>query len=177
MPTQMTKQSHALTVPSFLFNTAHGGRSNTLEDPHPTICASDDRQSLITGFLMRNNTAKGDPSSLTTPVTEPARTMTTTGHQSLLLPYYSQSQCQTVDVPIGTQSTRDTRALINAEELVDDCGFRMLEPYEVAAAMAFPKDYIPRDITKKDQVKLAGNAVTPPVMQWICGRLAQALES
>lgn len=26
------------------------------------------------------------------------------------------------------------------------------------------------------QVKLAGNAVTPPVMRWIVSRLAQALE-
>ena len=36
----------------------------------------------------------------------------------------------------------------------------MLEPYEVARAMAFPDHYIPRDLPKKDQVKLAGNAVT-----------------
>ena len=36
---------------------------------------------------------------------------------------------------------------------------------------------IPRDIAKKDQVKLAGNAVTPPVMQWIVGRIIQALET
>jgi DNA (cytosine-5)-methyltransferase 1 len=52
----------------------------------------------------------------------------------------------------------------------------MLEPYECAAAMAFPVGYIPRDLTKKDQVKLAGNAVTPPVMQWIVGRVRAALE-
>ncbi len=53
----------------------------------------------------------------------------------------------------------------------------MLEPYEVAAAMAFPAGYIPLDLTKRDQVKLAGNAVTPPVMRWIVGRVIQAMET
>jgi DNA (cytosine-5)-methyltransferase 1 len=52
-----------------------------------------------------------------------------------------------------------------------------LEPYEIAAAMAFPTGYIPRALPKKDQVKLAGNAVTPPVMTWIVGRILQALEA
>jgi DNA (cytosine-5)-methyltransferase 1 len=61
--------------------------------------------------------------------------------------------------------------------VVDDCGFRMLEPYEVALAMAFPAHYIPRTLPKKDQVKLAGNAVTPPVEAWIIGRVLQALEA
>lgn len=48
---------------------------------------------------------------------------------------------------------------------------------EIAAAMAFPTGYIPRALPKKDQVKLAGNAVTPPVMAWIVGRILQALEA
>ena len=48
---------------------------------------------------------------------------------------------------------------------------------KVAAAMAFPEDYIPRNLPKKDQVKLAGNAVTPPVMTWIMGRVMQAIEA
>lgn len=64
----------------------------------------------------------------------------------------------------------------DADEAVDDCRFRMLEPYEVAGAMAFPAFYIPRDLRKKDQVRLAGNAVTPPVMRAIVARVIQALE-
>lgn len=95
---------------------------------------------------------------------------------SLLMPYYGQSVPHPADRPIGTVTTRDRHAVIDPDTVVDDCGFRMLEPYEVAAAMAFPDRYIPRDLPKKDQVKLAGNAVTPPVMQWITGRVLQALE-
>lgn len=112
-----TGGSALATPPGFLFQPAHGGRTTPLDDVHPTVCASDDRQALV----LANN--------------------------------------------------------FHPDQVIDDCGFRMLEPFEVAAAMAFPVDYIPRDIAKKDQVKLAGNAVTPPVMQWIVGRIIQALEA
>jgi DNA (cytosine-5)-methyltransferase 1 len=44
---------------------------------------------------------------------------------------------------------------------VEDCTFRMLEPHEVTWGMAFPRDYIMTG-TKREQVKQAGNAVTPP---------------
>jgi DNA (cytosine-5)-methyltransferase 1 len=44
---------------------------------------------------------------------------------------------------------------------VEDCEFRMLEPYEITAGMAFPKSYIMTG-NKREQVKQAGNAVTPP---------------
>lgn len=139
-------------------------------EPLGAVCAEGNHHEL----LMRNN--KGG-AEMTTPVTEPARTMTTAGHQSLLMPYYGQSIPHPVDRPIGTVTTRDRYALIDAEKVVDDCGFRMLEPHEVAAAMAFPDGYIPVDLPKKDRVKLAGNAVTPPVATWITGRVLQALEA
>lgn len=201
LPTQTTSATHALaTPPGFLFQTAHGGRVTGLSDPHPTVCASDDRQSLIVqlrnnqtvrsadaplstvtaggghhALLMRNNNHRGDPGSMVTPVAEPARTLTTTATQSLLVPYYGKGQARSTGEPLGTVSTKDRFALVDPDEVVDQCGFRMLEPYEAAAAMAFPDRYIPRDLRKKDQVKLAGNAVTPPVMAWIVGRVAQAL--
>ena len=53
----------------------------------------------------------------------------------------------------------------------------MLEPHEITAAMAFPAGYIPTTLTKTQRVKLAGNAVTPPVMAWIIGRLLQSFEA
>jgi DNA (cytosine-5)-methyltransferase 1 len=129
------------------------------------------------GLLMRHNSDRTDGAHMVTPTTEPARTMTTAGHQSLLVPYYGTATAQTTDRPAPTVTTRDRCGLVNAERAVDDCGFRMLEPYEVAAAMAFPEHYIPRDLPKKHQVKLAGNAVTPPVMTWIVGRIIQAMEA
>ncbi|MFS0718838.1 DNA cytosine methyltransferase, partial [Arthrobacter phoenicis] len=44
---------------------------------------------------------------------------------------------------------------------IEECEFRMLEPYEISAGMAFPKSYIMTG-NKREQVKQAGNAVTPP---------------
>jgi DNA (cytosine-5)-methyltransferase 1 len=200
LPTQTTTAQTAMaTPPGFGLNTAHGGRLHDLNDPHPTVCASDDRLSLVVpmrnhgnayrttdplgtvtaggshhGLLMRNNRGGAE---MTTPVTEPARTMTTTGHQSLLMPYYGQSIPRPADRPMPTVTTKDRCALIDPDKVIDDCGFRMLEPHEIAAAMAFPDGYIPSTLTKKDRVKLAGNAVTPPVVEWITGRLIQAMAS
>jgi len=178
IPVQTTTACHALATPpdSILFNTAHQGRTREMTEPHPTVCASDDRWSLLKpgALLMRNN--KGG-AEMVTSVTEPARTMTTTQNQSLLLPYYGNTTARSVDAPMPTVTTKDRCALIDPEQVVDDCGFRMLEPQEISAAMAFPADYIPVELSKTDRVKLAGNAVTPPVQQWICGRVLQAFES
>lgn len=41
----------------------------------------------------------------------------------------------------------------------------MLEPYEISAGMAFPKPYIMTG-NKREQVKKAGNAVTPPAAHY-----------
>jgi DNA (cytosine-5)-methyltransferase 1 len=49
------------------------------------------------------------------------------------------------------------------EYAITDIGMRMLEPRELAAAMGFPADYQwtgldGKPLTKRDQVKLIGNA-------------------
>jgi DNA (cytosine-5)-methyltransferase 1 len=72
--------------------------------------------------------------------------------------------------------SKDTCGLLDVDTVIDDCGFRMLEPHEIAAAMAFPQGYIPDRYSKKDRIRLAGNAVTPPVMTWLVGRVVRALE-
>lgn len=155
-----------------VYETTPGNRARPLTEPLPVQGTTAHH-----GLLMRNNTARGDQGQMVTPTGEPARTMTTKGHQSLLVPYYGNGQAQPVDRPLPTVRTRDAAALVDVEAVVDDCGFRMLEPHEIAAAMAFPDGYIPATLTKRDRVKLAGNAVTPPVMQWITGRILQALEA
>lgn len=147
---------------------------------HPTATVTTgNKLGVLTppAYLVRNYTARGVTGQMTTPVDEPARTVTTKGHQSLLMPYYGRSIAQPVKRPIGTIPTRDRYALVDTEAAVDDCGFRMLEPHECAAAMAFPTGYIPGHLPKTKQVKLAGNAVTPPVPTWIVGRILQALEA
>jgi len=188
LPVQQTSPTSALaTPPGFLVQTAHGGRTVPLDRPHPTVTGSDDRHSLIVPLRANGHaypsmvplgavTAGGNRGQMVTPVSEPARTMTSKGHQSLIVPYYRTGNARSVTEPAPTVTTKDRCALVQADPVVDDCGFRMLEPHEIAAAMAFPDGYIPTALTKKDRVKLAGNAVTPPVMAWLVGRIVQALE-
>lgn len=109
----------------------------------------------------------------------------------LLVPYYSSSDsAQPTSRPVGTLTCVDRYGLVtlrnhggvtpltdpiatvtasgNHHGLLDinnddvmACHFRMLEPHEVAAGMSFPLDYRWQG-TKRDRVRLAGNAVTPP---------------
>lgn len=98
------------------------------------------------GLLMRNNTGGAE---MVTPASEPIRTLTTGGHQSLLT-----AQTPTMDIR--------------------DVNFRMLEPQEIKAAMDFPADY--RLVgTRRVQVRLAGNAVTPPAARDLVGLVAETL--
>ena len=78
--------------------------------------------------------------------------MTTTGHQSVLTP----------------------GDLAAAEARVDDVLFRMLEPREVISAMAFPGDYVVLG-NRREQVRMAGNAVTPPAARDLVATVVEAL--
>lgn len=131
-------------------------------------------------LLMRNN---GGGAEMVTPVDEVARTITTKGHQSLLtipflVDYHGDGrpwQARGVDAPMGTVETRDRRGLVEPAVEVDDCGFRMLEPHEIGAAMAFPGDYVVLG-NKRERVRQYGNAVTPPVMDVILQRCINSLK-
>jgi DNA (cytosine-5)-methyltransferase 1 len=57
---------------------------------------------------------------------------------------------------------------------VEDCLFRMLEPHEIHAGMAFTPDYVVLG-TKRDRVKQLGNAVTPPVAEILVAALVEAI--
>lgn len=100
-------------------------------------------------LLMRNNTGGAE---MTTPAWEAARTITTAGHQSVLTP-------------------GDIDA---AAAQVDDVMFRMLEPSEVKGAMAFPAEY--RILgNRREQVRMCGNAVTPPSARDLITAVAESL--
>lgn len=98
-------------------------------------------------LVMRNNEGGAE---MSTPVSDPLRALTTAGHQSLLEP----------SAPISLD--------------VDDAGFRMLEPHEIQAGMGFARDYVLLG-TKRDKVKQAGNAVTPPAARDLGHSVAEFL--
>ncbi len=130
---------HGLLVPYY------GTRATGAPTSHPLgTVTTHDKFALI----MRNNTARGDQGHLSTPATEPLRTLTTSGHQSLLEPP-------------------------NIDPL--DCLFRMLEPHEIGAGMAFLPGYVVLG-TKRQRVKQYGNAVTPPVAEVLMSALVECIQ-
>lgn len=96
----------------------------------------------------------------------------------LIVPYYRTGVARPTSAPAPTITTTDRHALIilppTATPTVEDCTFRMVQPHEIAAMMAFPADYVVSG-TKREQVRQLGNAVTPPVMQMLIERLIAAL--
>jgi DNA (cytosine-5)-methyltransferase 1 len=121
-----------------------GSDHRPVSEPLATVTASGRHHMLV-----RHNTSKGDGGEMCTPAAEPARTITTTGHQSVVgWPH---------DVPA-----------------VEDCTFRMLEPREIQAAMAFRPGYRVLG-TRREQVRQLGNAVTPPAAEWLIRAVATSL--
>jgi DNA (cytosine-5)-methyltransferase 1 len=179
MRTVVTESRPWLVTP-MVVETAHAGERapNSVTEPFRTMTASDDRPLIVDvpdSFYVRNF-AGNSGDSMVHPITKPLGSVTTKGQDSLLVPYYSSqgSIAKPVSEPAGTMTGRDRYAVVEARVALDDCLFRMLEPHEVGRAMAFPDSYLVEG-TKKDRVKLYGNAVTPPVMRWIIGRIAEAL--
>lgn len=89
-----------------------------------------------------------------------------------VMPYYGSGSGRTgrsLDRPLGTVTTRDRWAVVDGDRM------RMLQPPEYQAAMSFPSDYLlegPRD----QQINLLGNAVCPPVAEFVVAKVATHLQ-
>lgn len=203
--TQTARNETALAqVPLPFLTPLRGGgdqhRARPATDPLPTVCAAGNHHGLaLPPLVMRNNSGGAE---MTTPATEPLRTLTTGGHQSLLswaqqllVPYYGAAEAALPATgPVGTLTARDRYGLArpgpsatigatdgtqlddpDLDELLGEVLFRMLEPHEIAAAMAFDPGYKTVATTKRDKVRLYGNAVTPPVAELIVSALVEAV--
>ncbi|GAB7048388.1 DNA cytosine methyltransferase [Catenuloplanes indicus] len=117
--------------------------------------------------------------------THPLPTVTAAGNHhglltwpQLLVPYYRTGTARPVDQPTGTLSTIDRYGILDPETgpVIDalDCTFRMLEPDEIAGGMAFAPSY---EIlgTRRERVRQAGNAVTPPAARDLIAALVEAI--
>ncbi|QWT24963.1 DNA cytosine methyltransferase [Subtercola sp. PAMC28395] len=163
--TQSTRNETAIVVPLRNHGVAKGADS-----PIDTVSANGNHHAL----LMRNNTARGDQGQMTTPVSEVMRTLTTAGHQSLLVPYNSRGGAAPVSDPHRTFTTLDRYSLLSGPVNVEDCIFRMLTPDEIKVGMAFAHTYTLLG-TKREQVKQAGNAVTPPAARDLGAAVIESL--
>ena len=163
--TLTTRSETALATHPFIAELrGRGSTARSTNDPLATLTVGGTHHGLVAPYYGRSTAAAPTGNALgtltthekyglvSTPVTEPIRTLTAAGHQSLITP-------------------GDIEA---ADALVDDCLFRMLEPHEAHAAMAFPADYKWRG-TRREQFRLSGNAVTTNVARDIFTVIAETL--
>ena len=179
----------SLTVPPFIAE-LRGGNSyaRPIAEALATVTASGNHHGLVVppGMMMRNNGSKGDGGEHCTALDDAMRTLTTTGHQSLvtwgwdewasLYAYDSPNALRSLLHALPTQTTVEGDALLQGAGLpaVEDCLFRMLEPHEILAGMAFAQDYIVLG-NRRERVRQAGNAVTPPAAEVIVSALVEAI--
>jgi DNA (cytosine-5)-methyltransferase 1 len=178
--------THSLVVPPFIAELRGGGSKHRLAShPLATLTASGTHHGLVQppgtdGIVMRNNTPRGNPAQMCTPVREPLRTLTTHGHQSLItwqaLYGYDGGALRDLAMPMPTQTTIAGDGLLTGKGApdVDDCLFRMLTPAEIGLGMAFELDYKVLG-NKREQVRGYGNAVTPCAGSLLLGRVVSAL--
>lgn len=113
-----------------------------VDEPLSTVQANGNHHMLV-----RHNSSKGDGGEMCTPASEPTRTITTHGHQSI----------------------------VSIERQVEDATFRMLEPHEIQAAMAFGVDYRVLG-NRREKVRQLGNGVTPPAAEFLLSAVARSLD-
>ncbi|HEY3957966.1 MAG TPA: DNA cytosine methyltransferase [Streptosporangiaceae bacterium] len=186
--TQTARAETSLAVPPFLAVLRGNCDATAITAPLGAVTTSGLNHALISpadaAMVMRNNTPRGDPGQMCTPALEPLRALTAAGHQSLLtwehlahllIPYNRTGVVREAAEPIGSLTTRDRFALASPAIDVADVLFRMLEPHEISAAMAFQPGYTVLG-SKREKVRQLGNAVTPPVAEVLFSALIEAIQ-
>lgn len=177
--TQNTRLETGLAYPPFVAELRGGGSTaRPVADPLATVTASGNHHALITSYY-GNGTAQ--------PVTEPVGTVTTVDRHALIMRNYgveggnAARHTTPASEPIRTIVASGQQSVLTADDIaaaakhVDDVMFRMLEPSECKRAMAFPADYVLLG-NRREQVRMAGNAVTPPAARDLIGAAVAALE-
>ena len=91
-----------------------------------------------------------------------------------LVVYYGSDGCggwQSIDVPLRTVTTIDRFGLVTWSGRVPM--LRMLQPAEIQRAMGFDRKFCLPFGTRRDRIKLLGNAVCPPVMTAVVDSVLQ----
>lgn len=171
---QTTRQDKNLMLPPAIVTLRRNSNTKAIDKALTTITAG-----AINHALLMGNYTPGWARALDKPTgtmtTIPQQSLVTTKALSSFLSYYYGKQQQAyMSAAIGTVTTRDRAALVMPDIKVEDCYYRVLKPHEVQVAMAFSDDYIILG-NSRQKVKQLGNAVTPPVMEWIIKRVIEAL--
>lgn len=176
-PTQTTRDDVALILP-FIAELHGYSTARSVQEALATVCAGGQHHGLVVPPFILDHLGEYRPREITRPMS----TVCAGGeHHSIVLPpawlmtYYQHGQMVPVEEAAPTVTTLERHALVTGGGVaVEDCGFRMLVPKEIQAAMAFPENYILTG-TRREQVKQLGNAVTPPAMRCLMERVIASL--
>jgi DNA (cytosine-5)-methyltransferase 1 len=141
-----------------------------LEGPPSNVCRSSTARLPIVDFLDTRNGYKYSPlyqkGRARPTLTRAQRALRALGQQKpFLIVYYGSDGAggwQRVDRPLRTITTVDRFAYVRPVRRGHE--LRMLQVPELARAMGFPNDHLFGQGTRRDKIKLIGNAVCPPVM-------------
>lgn len=186
VPTLTGSDRFGVTFPPFLVRLRGGEPSHLasaptgIGDPLNTVSAGGLHHGLVQGAALL--TMRDQPNLLLSEVTDPLFTQTASAQAALiaktpyLVQYYGTGTATSTTDAIPTVTGLDRHALVEPGELldVDDCYFRMLQPHELQAGMAFPESYIVTG-NNREKVKQIGNAVTPPAMAWLIRQCVASL--
>ncbi len=183
LQTQATRQTLGIVSHPFLVDGNFDPRSDRTRSILEELSAMTTHQR--NGITFPPLIVENHGTSNSKPITEALPGQTTVGTSALftsdsmnafLASYHNGSHCTNhFTEAIGTIPTKENLSLVNySEPKIEDCNYRMLKPQEIKLAMAFDHDYKILG-SGKDQVKQCGNAVTPPVMEWLTDMCVQSL--
>jgi DNA (cytosine-5)-methyltransferase 1 len=194
LKTLHTTASKAVAVPMLV---PAGGTWN--DTPQPVSEATRTRTTRAAGDPLRAQTARNETGLVVPPfiaelrgggsdhrpVTQPLATFSAGGtHHGLVTmqewaALYGYDTGELRDhhrMPLPTQTTVQGDGVLSGTGFpaVEDCLFRMLEPHEIHAGMAFVPSYIVLG-SKRDKIRQLGNAVTPPVAEVLVSALVECI--
>ncbi|TLF72894.1 DNA cytosine methyltransferase [Nocardia cyriacigeorgica] len=145
-----------------------GSKHRPVTRPLCTVTAGGGHHGLVTAYYGRGGT---------TTTSAPLSTCTTVERHGLVTPAGGtwRERATSTAEPIPARTTRETDGIAIGPAIdINDVRFRMLEPREIVAAMDFPREYIVLG-NRREQVRMAGNAVTPPAARDLVGVVAESL--
>lgn len=205
MPIQTGTAEHGLAIPPLIVNNVSGAdasRSEPITRELPSIVAGGAHASLlipVEGREGKQAASVADPlrtqstrnetglviplrnNGVAKPTSSPIDTVSAEGnHHALVMRNVGKRERESQSESVPMQEILPSSHHLIAEAPVpisldvDDAGFRMLEPHEIMLGMAFAPDYNLLG-TKRDKVKQAGNAVTPPAARDLGHAVAEFL--
>ena len=182
LPTAMPQGNPCLAVPPYLVDLRGENAPKLPSDALSTVCGSGNHHGMVIPPFLTSYYNNSCPTELTDTVP----TQDTRDRHALVVPpfivsYYTRLAGQQAVVSelsdsLPTVPGRAVHYLAQPGETpaVEDCGFRMLQPHEIGAAMAFPSEYVVLG-NQREKVKQYGNAVTPPTMELLIRRCLEVL--